>query len=346
MTPLPRCLFFFFFSSSALCLLLGVGQCNGAPNATGHPDFEIQPRPQLQEKKEEAKNEGALKGQAVDDSEVEFLGDFKPEDTSNDRYVAYCTDAIVRMIPGRSRNFWSYGYVYLQEAYPANCSLKYIFTTRTNPDDTFAKFGFRVTGTFEGPNIQYSTCAETDYVVLNDTEGITATYCGTSATIDFITGSNYFEFYFKSQENSPRAKGFYVTIESYYLCGGLVNSDTHGPTGYISSPLHPDNYPPNSNCAWWFTSPEETTIKMECSSFLLEDKASFPNGTQYCVDYLSISYEAVSSSETSYFCNSDMDTLTKTIYSAGPNLLVNFRSDSANHFSGFNCSYDFIRFGV
>ncbi|XP_064117808.1 cubilin-like [Macrobrachium nipponense] len=346
MTPLPHRLLFF---SSAVVLLLGlVGLCNGAPNnSTGHPDFEIQPRPHLrEEKKELAKSKGDPRGQQADDSEVEFLGDFKPEDTSNDRYVAYCADAIVMMIPGRSRKFWSYGYVYLQEAYPANCTLKYVFTTRSNPDDTFAKFGFRVTGTFKGPNIQYTSCTETDYVTLDDTEGITATYCGTSATINFITGSNYFEFHFKSQEHSPRAKGFYVTIESYYLCGGLVNSDTHGPTGYISSPLHPDNYPPNSNCFWWFTSPEKTTVKMECNSFLLEDMATFPNGTQYCVDYLSLSYEAVSSDQTTYFCNSDMDTLTKTIYSAGSNLLVNFRSDSANHFSGFNCSYDFIFFGV
>ncbi|XP_068200412.1 uncharacterized protein [Palaemon carinicauda] len=291
------------------------------------------------------KNTGALERQEMDDSEVEFLGDFRPED-GDDRYVGYCTDAVVKITPGNTRDFWSYGYVELKEPYPANCSLKYIFTTRTNTADTFAKHGFKVTGTFVGPNIHYTTCDETDYVVLNDTEGIVSTYCGASSTIEFITGSNYFEFSFKSQENSVRAKGFYVTIESYYLCGGLINSATHGPTGVISSPLYPEEYPPNSNCAWWFTSGDETTIRLECPAFLLEDQKTFENGTSYCGDYMSISYEAVTADETSYFCNSDMDNLGKTIYSSGNTLMVTFRSDEVNHYSGFQCSYDFIKFGI
>lgn len=34
--------------------------------------------------------------------------------------------------------------------------------------DTYVKFGFRVTGTFSGPDIAYSSCHNTDYVFLDD----------------------------------------------------------------------------------------------------------------------------------------------------------------------------------
>ncbi|KAK7065407.1 hypothetical protein SK128_008767 [Halocaridina rubra] len=281
-----------------------------------------------------------------DDQQIEYLDGFQPESGEEDRYVAYCTEAIVYMWPGNKRKFWSWGYMYLKTAYPANCTLKYTFTTRAHPSDTFAKYGFKITGTFEGPNVVYSTCSDTDYVTIDDTEGISQTYCGISSSIDFTTGSNYIEFSFKSQENSPGAKGFFVTIESYYLCGGLRTSTNNGPSGYIASPEYAADYPPNTNCMWWFTSEEETTIKLDCLSFRLEDPVTFSNGTTYCNDFMSISYEARTPSTTTFYCDSDMDTQARTIYSAGTTMLVNFRSDSANHYSGINCTYDFILYSV
>lgn len=319
-----------------LCLLL-VGVCNSAPNTGTGTNGPFEPRPHQDSEVKEAPF------MMIDE---DFTDDFNPSRGNDARYVGYCRESLVYMWPGNTRKFWSYGYVHLKEAYPANCTLKYTFTTRSNPSDNFLKFGFKITGTFTGPNILVTRCNETDYVTIDDTAGSTATYCGTNAIIDFSTGSDYFEFYFKSQEYSPGALGFFVTIESYPLCGGLLNSVTDGPTGFITTPLHSNEYPANSNCAWWFTALEETTIRLECSSFLLEDQSVFPNGTSYCSDYMSVSFEALTPDTTTYYCNSDMDILSKTIYSAGNNLLVTFKSDSENHYSGFNCTYDFVLYGI
>ncbi|XP_037783580.1 uncharacterized protein LOC119579753 [Penaeus monodon] len=87
------------------------------------------------------------------------------------RYVGLCERKVVMMTPGNSRKFWSLGYVYLKEPYPADCVLKYRFETRFKRKDTFVKFGFRVTGTFSGPDIACSSCQKTDYVYLDDSSG-------------------------------------------------------------------------------------------------------------------------------------------------------------------------------
>jgi len=266
-------------------------------------------------------------------------------DDISQRYVGYCQEEYVDMYPGNSRYFWSHGYVTLQEPYPANCTLKYTFNTRLYPSDTFVKFGFHVTGTFSGPDIIVSHCNETDYVYLDDLADNTAQYCGENVTIDFVTGSDTFEFHFVSQEYSPRGLGFYVKIESIMLCGGMLSSTNDGPSGYISSPLHAANYPPNAACAWWFTAEDGyVSIKLECQSFVLEEITSLTNGTEYCEDKLSFTKE-LGMSETTDYCHTDLDQGARTIWSDGDSLLVTFLSSTNNHYTGFNCSYEFITFG-
>ena len=40
---------------------------------------------------------------------------------------------LVYMWPGNSRQFWSIGYVFLKEDYPAGCIMSYIYDHRINP---------------------------------------------------------------------------------------------------------------------------------------------------------------------------------------------------------------------
>ncbi|XP_037783625.1 CUB domain-containing protein 2-like [Penaeus monodon] len=126
------------------------------------------------------------------------------------------------------------------------------------------------------------------------------------------------------------------------LCGGLLSRQEDGPSGYITSPLHSNDYPANSECSWWFTARGSITIKLNCHSFWLEGAATSPDGTTRCKDRLSVSYEVGHSQATEY-CDTDLQH--HTIWSKGPHLLVSFRSNGVNHYTGFNCSYEFIRYG-
>lgn len=69
----------------------------------------------------------------------------------------------------------------------------------------------------------------------------------------------------QSKENSPRAKGFFVVIESFYLCGGSHTHLSHGPSGVISSPLHTQDYPANAACTWMFTVGRQASLSYRMS---------------------------------------------------------------------------------
>ncbi|XP_071545351.1 cubilin-like [Panulirus ornatus] len=266
------------------------------------------------------------------------------EQQYDERYVGLCKTFTVRMWPGNSRRFWSYGYVYLKQPYLANCTLRYIYKTRIHTSDPLKKFGFRVTGSFDGVNDGATSCSDTDYVYLDDTAGVNATYCGAHSNISFVTSSDYFEFNFVTKENSPRAKGFFVVIESFLLCGGTYTHQSHGPTGVITSPLHPENYPADLTCSWWFTAMDEATIRLMCSAFLLEDQQTIAPGNTTCLDYLSFTSEVGSSPQTTTYCSTELAVLHRAVYSSGSSLLLGFRSDSVNQYSGFNCTYEFIKY--
>lgn len=289
-------------------------------------------------------------GQSLEE-EGEFadfsLGDLESGKELDDRYIGFCKDAYILMWPGNSRKFWSYGYVYLKQPYVANCTMKYLYNTRNYPADPFCKFGFRVTGSFEGHSDGYTDCTDTDYVLLNDTNGNAAYYCGTYSTIDWITAEDDFEFHFVTKADSPRAKGFFTVIRSFKLCGGLYTVEKDGPSGNLLSPLYPENYPPNLSCNYYFqldpNDGREISIRIGCYSYNLEDP--FNNGTDYCLDATVFTYEAPYIHTPMVYCSNTLDNNNHVIYSTHNSLLVSFRTNSAVEQSGYNCSYEFIRFG-
>lgn len=271
--------------------------------------------------------------------------DFEPEE--EERYIGFCKNAYIRMWPGNSRKFWSYGYVYLKEPYLANCTMLYYYNTRKYPNDDFCKFGFKVRGSFEGHTDSYTTCTDTDYVFLNDSNGNEAYYCGTNSVIEWTTIEDSFEFHFVTKEDSPRAKGFFTIIESYKLCGGAYTVEDDGPTGTFTSPLFPKNYPANIACNWYFAVPveegHEVIAKIICKQFSLQ--APFNNGTEFCLDAMHFTYEAPYPSETQSYCSSDLAEAQHVVHSTHHPMLVSFRADDLLADSGFNCTYEFILYG-
>lgn len=278
----------------------------------------------------------------IQDNPRDIINPFK---APQPRYVGYCRNAHIYMWPGNSRKFWSFGYVDLKEPYLANCSLKYIFDTRAYPNDPLAKFGFLVTGVFYGIHTKDGeSCYDSDYLLLNDTSGVEAIYCGVQSNVSFSTTSDYFELIFETQEDSPRAKGFFVTIQSFRLCGGLLTPHFDGPRGVLDSPLYPDPYPPNLRCNWFFQSMDETSVVFTCEKFHLGERIANPNGTGLvCSDSMSFTYEWGKPNDTMMYCGDDLDNDFHTVYSLSNDLLVNFNTDDVTEpNTGFRCFYEFI----
>ncbi|KAK7065408.1 hypothetical protein SK128_008768 [Halocaridina rubra] len=272
--------------------------------------------------------------------------DFELQDVNDNedgRYVGYCKDAYILMWPGNSRKFWSYGYVYLNEPYLANCTMRYYYNTRNYPGDPFCRFGFKVTGSFESHNGPYTQCTDTDYVLLNDTDGNAQYYCGEQSTIEWATSHNDFEFHFVTKPNSPRGKGFFVVIQSFKLCGGAFNMVDNGPTGNIYTPLFPASpYPPNIACTWYFAVPstdsKEISVRIGCDTFSLQ--TPFNNGTEYCLDAVTFISEVPGNIKT--YCGNTLDSKNHVVIGTHADLLVTFRSDTTIQDVGFNCTYEYI----
>ncbi|CAL4243640.1 unnamed protein product, partial [Meganyctiphanes norvegica] len=172
-------------------------------------------------------------------------------------------------------------------------------------------------------------------------------YCGAQSNVSFFTNSDYFELTFESQADSPTAKGFYVIIQSFRLCGGLLTPQFNGPRGVLESPLYPESYPPNLSCNWYFQSMSETAVVFSCEKFLLGERIPNPNpnGTEalVCSDSLSFTWEMNHPDDTMNYCSDELDDDVHTIYSLSTDLLVNFQTDDVSETNaGFKCYYEFI----
>ncbi|KAK4299789.1 hypothetical protein Pmani_027965 [Petrolisthes manimaculis] len=89
----------------------------------------------------------------------------------------------------------------------------------------------------------------------------------------------------------------------------------------------------------------ETTIVLHCSAFHLEDQTTEGSDT-YCPDSLSVTTEVGSDSATTSFCSSELAEDDRYVYSRGNYMLLSFVSNSDTHYSGFNCTYEFILYAV
>ncbi|XP_047496905.1 cubilin-like [Penaeus chinensis] len=264
--------------------------------------------------------------------------EFEPESR---RYIGHCDTKNIFMNPGYSRNVWSYGYTYLQQPYLADCYMKHVYNTKVF-SDPFCKFGFEVTGEFESHPLPYTTCFDTDYLLFNDTDGNVAMYCGSFSEISWVTPHDEFELIFSTQADSPRGKGWKLTIKSFKICGGALYT-TDGPTGVLQTPVTSGLYPNNFACTWYIQTTERTSVKIGCDTFSLTDPMTYPNGTSYCLDFVSFTSENLYSTDTTRYCADALHDHKYVVYSSTSSLLVQFRSDETDQDTGFVCNYELIQ---
>ncbi|XP_042893071.1 cubilin-like [Penaeus japonicus] len=272
------------------------------------------------------------------DSDFGMRDAFIPESR---RYIGHCDTKNIFMNAGYSRYVWSYGYTNLQQPYLADCYMKHVYNTKVFTDP-FCKFGFKVTGEFESHPLPYTTCYDTDYLLFNDTYGNVAMYCGYFSEISWATADDQFELIFSTKADSPRGRGWKIKIESFKLCGGAIYT-ADGPTGVLETPVQSGVYPPNFLCTWYFQTTERTSVKIGCDTFSLTDPITYPNGTSYCLDFISFTSESLYATETVQYCSDSLHNNNHVVYGASSSLLVQFRSDDTDQDTGFVCNYELIQ---
>ncbi|KAG8443219.1 hypothetical protein GDO86_011865 [Hymenochirus boettgeri] len=154
--------------------------------------------------------------------------------------------------------------------------------------------GFTIATHFELPFeiINYdSTCSTGDYLELKNGPddssppmGTTRNgkYCGSNTPSTMHTTDNEMFVRFVT-DNNNEGKGFKIKYEALSLaCGGNIYLSESTPTGYVTSPNYPENYPANTDCVWTIIVPNGEAVQLEfveqfhiealenCSSSFLE----------------------------------------------------------------------------
>ena len=119
-------------------------------------------------------------------------------------------------------------------------------------------------------------------------------FCGDQIPPDFVSRTNEIFVKFKS-DHSISGSGFriryevgelherkswaYIFLSCFFLNGFLINTTACGgeyttPSGIITSPYHPNNYPRNRQCDYIIAQPVGTYIHLEFMDFDIEDASS------------------------------------------------------------------------
>ncbi|KAK5640278.1 hypothetical protein RI129_011089 [Pyrocoelia pectoralis] len=116
------------------------------------------------------------------------------------------------------------------------------------------------------------------------------------------------------------------------VCGDDISVTSHGT---INSPGYPGNYPLNRDCFWKLSAPLGKRIQFHFFTLMIGNS---PNCSG---DYLSFyqGYAASSDRLLAKYCNTSHP---EPLYSAGPEVLINFHSDATQSYPGFQISYSTV----
>ncbi|MGH0159306.1 UNVERIFIED_CONTAM: hypothetical protein FKN15_040677, partial [Acipenser sinensis] len=100
-------------------------------------------------------------------------------------------------------------------------------------------------------------------------------YCGSATPSTMHTTDNQLFLRFIS-DGSNEGQGFKLTYEALSLsCGGNIYMSDSDPSGYITSPNYPNNYPQNVDCSWTITVPNGEAVQLDFEGeFYIEPTAS------------------------------------------------------------------------
>ncbi|XP_029444624.1 cubilin [Rhinatrema bivittatum] len=186
------------------------------------------------------------------------------------------------------------------------------------------------------------SCNNGDYIQLHNgpddssppvgLRGGNGRFCGSSPPSSMHTTDNQLFVRFISDGNNE-GQGFQLMYEAKSLaCGGNIYVSDSNPTGYVTSPNYPNNYPQSSDCIWTITVPNGEAVQLNFTDqFEIE---SSPNCNS---SYLELRDGANSNAMViARLCGNGLPRVQK---STGTILYLRFRSDSGTTRIGFNVTY-------
>ena len=76
---------------------------------------------------------------------------------------------------------------------------------------------------------------------------------------------------------------FSLAIFSFPACGGNIYINDFNPSGYMSSPNYPSNYPPHADCVWTITAPNGHAVELQFEDqFYIEPSPKYTS-TLFCL---------------------------------------------------------------
>nr|XP_023417709.1 cubilin [Cavia porcellus] len=190
-------------------------------------------------------------------------------------------------------------------------------------------------------------CNRGDYLVLKNgpdiyspplrTQGGNARLCGGHASSTLFTSDNQMFVQFIS-DNNNEGQGFKIKYEAKSLaCGGNIYIHDADPTGYVTSPNYPNNYPPNTDCVWIISAPPTKSVRLQ-----FEDQFDIRETSNCLSSYIELRDGGDSQAPVlSKFCGMS---LPSSQLSSGELLYLRFRSDSSTR-AGFKAKYSIARCG-
>ncbi|XP_064410135.1 cubilin [Latimeria chalumnae] len=211
--------------------------------------------------------------------------------------------------------------------------------------------GFTIAVHFEQPFeiLGYGTsCDSGDYLELRNgrdasspplaPSGGNGRYCGSSTPSTMHTTDNDL-FIRLISDGSNESQGFKLRYEALSLaCGGNIYVTNSNPTGHISSPNYPNNYPHNIDCIWIIIVPNGEAVRVD-----FEDRFYIERTSSCNYDYLELRDGANSDAPLIVkLCGSDHPS---TQRSTGTVMYLRFRTDLSVTHVGFKLKYSIAACG-
>ncbi|XP_053545307.1 embryonic protein UVS.2-like [Bombina bombina] len=206
--------------------------------------------------------------------------------------------------------------------YPNNASCVWLIRAPSN----------KVFIQFSAFDVQASPNCSSDYLKVYDGANRSSPVlldrsCGTGQLPSFVASSNTMLLELVN-DKTIAATGFkasYTTVK----CGSTFTN----PSGVISTPSYPSNYPPLMDCTWIITAPAGFVISLNMADFQIEQQRTC------AYDYVLIfNGPKLTSPEIGRYCGSST---IPSIVSSGNSLLLQFHSDDSVQTKGFIAKYAF-----
>ncbi|XP_053120680.1 cubilin [Hemicordylus capensis] len=187
-----------------------------------------------------------------------------------------------------------------------------------------------------------ASCSHGDYVELRNGPDLSAPplgpsggnghFCGSSSISTMYTTDNQLFVRFSS-DSSNEGQGFKLKFEAKGLaCGGNIYISESSPSGFVSSPNYPGNYPPHADCVWTIIAPYGKAVELQ-----FEDQFDIEPSPSCTLSYLELRDGADSNAPViARLCGNALPGIQR---SSGATLYMRFRSDGTNTQAGFNAKY-------